>query len=76
MHRTDICLISRRQIGNGAILERVVNRAGVPYSAILMRGYEVASAPTKDEREMLEWWRQEGIEIWKKWKPSYKKERT
>lgn len=73
MHDTDIRLITREHIGHGEVIERVINRAGVPYSAILKDGTEVASCPTADEYRMLLWWKTEG---WRLWNPkSRRKER-
>lgn len=65
MHETDIQLISRQPIGHGECIERVINRDGVPYTAILKYGYEVASCPTAEEYRMIRWWNEEGHKLWK-----------
>ena len=64
MHQTDIKRISRDEIRRGEVVERVVNHAGVAYTAILKNGYEVATAPTDKEQELFEWWEQEGRKMW------------
>lgn len=69
MDMTDITLISREYIGHGEVIERVINRAGVPYTAILKYGKEVASAPTAQEQGLIHWWQSEGWQLWKEGKP-------
>lgn len=64
MHPTDIKRISRDYIGHGEVIERVVNLGGVPYTAILKYGFEVASAPTEEEAGLIEWWKTEGRKMW------------
>lgn len=66
MNETDIRLISREDIGHGEVIERVVNQAGTPYTAILKHGKEVASIPTAEEAWMIDWWMREGWKLWKK----------
>ena len=48
--------VSERTLKNGAVLQRVINRAGVPYSLILEDGDEMYNTPTENEKQMLEWY--------------------
>ena len=63
MNTDDLELISSESIEYGAILQRVINAAGVPYTIILVDGIEVWSTPTSDEKRMLEEWEKEGKSI-------------
>lgn len=51
-------LVNETKLKNGAILQRVINRAGVPYSLILEDGKEIYSTPTENEKKMLKWYEQ------------------
>ena len=61
---TDICLTTREPIGHGEVIERSVDREGVPQTAILKYGHEVASCPTAEEFRMIRWWKTEGFRLW------------
>lgn len=49
-------ILSEERIEHGAILRRVINPVGVPYSVIIRNGKEEFSAPTSDEKRMLKAW--------------------
>ena len=56
--------VSAEDMGNGELLERVINKGGQPYSLIIKRGIERASCPTQDEDMMLAWWEREGRKMY------------
>lgn len=56
--------VSVEDMGNGELLERVINKGGQPYSLILVGGVERASCPTQDEAMMLAWWEREGRKMY------------
>lgn len=62
MNSNDLKLVSLKPIQYGATLQRVINRGGVPYSAIVVDGYEIRSLPTERENELLDRWAVDGKE--------------
>lgn len=56
VNQTDRTLVSQCDIGRGAVLQRVINRDGEPYSLILVGDDEVWSCPTVEEAEMVRQW--------------------
>ena len=60
MHPTDRKIIESRLIEHGALLQRVINGAGYPYSCIVKDGMECGSAPTEDEIGLIKWWKKAG----------------
>lgn len=65
MHNSDIQLIEREDLWNGEVIERLINRAGTPHTAILKHGVEVASAPTSEEASLIRWWKRYGRKMWR-----------
>lgn len=45
--------IFNANLKNGAFLHRFRNKAGVPYSAIYLKGYEVKNTPRELEQRMI-----------------------
>jgi hypothetical protein len=64
VYPAEIKRISRDDIGNGEVIERLVDCAGQKCTALLKYGYEVATVPTEQEKEMLCWWETEGRKMW------------
>lgn len=58
-------LVSRKDIGHGEIIERVINGGGEPYTLIIKDRTEVASCPTRNEGKMISWWKSGGWKMWK-----------
>ena len=56
MIHTDKQIISQCPIGRGFTLQRIINSDGEPISLIMRGEYEVWSAPTIREAEMMHAW--------------------
>lgn len=65
MNISDQRLVSECSISHGAVLQRVINRGGEPYSLIIKGGREVWSIPTTKEKKMLQDWNEWGWEMHK-----------
>ena len=57
--------LSRKPMGHGESLVRILNPAGEMYSIIEKNGEEVASCPSAQESWMLKWWKKDGWKVWK-----------
>jgi hypothetical protein len=53
MNTFDSKFINEKKLTDNAVLQRVINAAGYPYSLILVNGREVMSAETKYEEGLL-----------------------
>lgn len=54
MNERDKEIISREELKPGIMIERVINGADIPYTAITINTHEVASMPTELEGPMIE----------------------
>ena len=49
--------ISEFNVDENAVLQRILNRAGVPYSIILVDGKEILSTETSHENGMIDFYK-------------------
>lgn len=56
MNARDIRKTSETRIDEHAVLERVINGGGIPYSCLIIDGEEFLSCPTDDEKGMVEYY--------------------
>lgn len=66
MDNMDKKLISEKAIDKDGrvILQRVINASGVPYSAIVVDGFEELSTPTEREKEMIAYFKEHMLWLW------------
>lgn len=66
MDKMDKKLISEKVLDKDGrvVLQRVINASGVPYSAIVVDGFEELSAQTPDEEKMLNYFKENMLWLW------------
>lgn len=66
MNNMDKKLISEKVLDKDGrvVLQRVINAGGVPYSAIVVDGFEELSAQTLDEEKMLNYFKENMLWLW------------
>lgn len=58
MKNSDKELVESIKLDNNAVLQRVINAGGIPYSIILVDGVEMYSAPTSDEKGLIAYYKE------------------
>lgn len=58
MKNSDKRLIESIKLDDNAVLQRVINAGGIPYSIILVDGVEMYSAPTSDEKGLIDYYKE------------------
>ncbi len=58
MKNSDKRLIESIKLDDSAVLQRVINAGGIPYSIILVDGVEMYSAPTSDEKGLIAYYKE------------------
>lgn len=66
MNKMDKKLISEKVLDKDGrvVLQRVINAGGVPYSAIVVDGFEELSTQTPDEEKMLNYFKENMLWLW------------
>ena len=66
MDKMDKKLISEKVLDKDGrvVLQRVINASGIPYSAIVVDGFEELSTQTLDEEKMLYYFRIHMLWMW------------
>lgn len=66
MSKMDKKLISEKVLDKDGrvVLQRVINASGVPYSAIVVDGFEELSTQTPDEEKMLNYFKENMLWLW------------
>lgn len=66
MDNMDKKLISEKVLDKDGrvVLQRVINASGVPYSAIVVDGFEELSVQTPDEEKMLHYFKEHMLWLW------------
>lgn len=66
MNENDKKLISEKVLDKEGrvVLQRVINAGGVPYSAIVVDGFEELSTPTEREKDMIAYFKEHMLWLW------------
>ena len=66
MNENDKKLISEKVLDKDGrvVLQRVINASGVPYSAIVVDGFEELNTPTEKEKDMIAYFKEHMLWLW------------